>query len=155
MLRYLKIAVTVLSLTACLLLVALWVRSDLRDDVVIAPVVGSDERLILHSVRGFLVIDVLARPPYLPFPPNITEIEFQSTPPAKRVGVPSLWIPRVLPFSYQLWLPLWIPAVAFAAAGIVPWCVPERWWPRRFSLRTLLIVTTLAALLLGILAASS
>jgi hypothetical protein len=155
MLKYLRIAVSALSLIACTLLIALWVRSGWRDDVVIAPVIGSDERLILHSVRSFLVIDVLSWPPYIPLPPDITKFEHQTQPAAKRVGVPTLWLPCLLTYPYQLWLPLWIPAVAFAAAGALTWLVTESWWPRRFSLRTLLIATTLAAVLLGIMAVSN
>ena len=118
-----------------------------------SPVVGSDERLILHNVGGFLVIDVLSRPPYIPFPPDITQMEHQTQPAAKRVGVPTLLLPRLLPYTYQLWMPLWILALAFAAVGVLNWFVPEKWWPRRFSLRTLLIATTLVAVVLGLVVA--
>ena len=152
MIKYLRKAVTAVCFTACALLIALWMRSAWRDDVVIAPVVGSDERLILHSIGGFLVIDMLSSPLYNSLPPDITKFEHQTQPAARRVGVPTLWLPCLQ--SYQLWLPLWIPGVAIAAIGVLNWFVPESWWPRRFSLRTLLIATTLIAFALGLFAVS-
>lgn len=41
----------------------------------------------------------------------------------------------------------WLPALIFAALAIVPWLRQLRW---RFTLRTLLIATTLVAALLGL-----
>jgi hypothetical protein len=155
MLRYVRIAVMLLCLAACVLLVALWVRSGWRDDVVVAPVIGGEERLIVHSIGGFVVVNIVGRPPFIPLPPDVTELEFQTQPAAERVGVPALWLPRFFRSAYQLWLPLWIPAVAFAVAGVFTWCAPDRWWPRRFSLRTLLAATAVAAVLLSIIAASA
>ena len=47
--------------------------------------------------------------------------------------------------EYDLLLPHWFLAVAATTLAAVPWIA----WPRRFSLRTLLITTTLVAILLG------
>lgn len=52
------------------------------------------------------------------------------------------------PDSYSLVVPLWILAVASAATTAIPWL------PLRFSLRTLLIVTTLLAVGLSLVAYS-
>jgi len=47
---------------------------------------------------------------------------------------------------YTLWVSYWIVCFLFSAFGIAPWIQ----WSKRFRLRTLLIATTLAALLLGL-----
>ena len=47
----------------------------------------------------------------------------------------------------QIIVPHWFVAGIFAAFAFVPW-LP--WWSTRFSLRTLLIVTTLVAVVLGL-----
>jgi hypothetical protein len=60
MLRYLRIAVTALSLTACALLIALWVRSHYRLDVVRGQALGAGVQfvstkgcLVCYATRGF------------------------------------------------------------------------------------------------------
>ena len=45
-------------------------------------------------------------------------------------------------------VPYWIPAIIFAAAPAALW-IP---WSKRFSLRTVLIATTLVAVVLGLIA---
>jgi len=47
-------------------------------------------------------------------------------------------------------MPFWVPVLVTAALATVPWFH----WSKRFSLRTLLIATTLVAVVLGIIAAS-
>src|SRR5687767_11386334 len=53
MLKYLRIAVTALSLTACVLLIALWVRSYWWMDNVWGPVTET-KRLVTGSITGWL-----------------------------------------------------------------------------------------------------
>jgi hypothetical protein len=45
-------------------------------------------------------------------------------------------------------IPFWLPTVLAVASSAAPW-LP--WWSKRFSLRTLLIVMTLVALVLGLI----
>jgi len=45
-------------------------------------------------------------------------------------------------------MPLWLPSLGAAIMAILPWI---RYWNWQFSLRTLLIVTTLVAVGLGLL----
>ena len=52
---------------------------------------------------------------------------------------------RVSPDGLVFRMPIWAPAVTLAFVASMPWLSP------RFSLRTLLIATTLVALLLGVL----
>jgi hypothetical protein len=126
-LKYLRIAVTALSLMACVLLIALWVRSyqDAWPRISI--------NIIYHDGDYFPGHGVLRRfsdPP--PPPPTITVVRkewFDFT----VAGIPYL-------------------ALVFGAVvtGSIPWFLP-----RRFSLRTLLIAMTLVAVLLGIIAVLS
>ena len=46
-------------------------------------------------------------------------------------------------------VPIWLLAVVAASTGVIPWIR----WSNRFSLRTLLIVTTLVAVVLGLIVA--
>jgi hypothetical protein len=45
-------------------------------------------------------------------------------------------------------IPIWLPVSLFSVAGVLPWIGPSY---RRFGLRTLLIVTTLVAMGLGLI----
>ena len=51
------------------------------------------------------------------------------------------------PLGSSICLPGWIAILLFSAIAAVPWL---RYFPRRFSLRTLLIATTVIAVLLGV-----
>ncbi len=53
MLRCLRIAVTALCLTACVLLIALWVRTLFAQDIISGPI-GSGRTLVIGSVNGTL-----------------------------------------------------------------------------------------------------
>jgi hypothetical protein len=58
------------------------------------------------------------------------------------------WVPRVRPDTMIVWVgPHWYFAITFAAIAALPWLA---WLPYRFSLRTLLIATTLVAVVLGV-----
>jgi hypothetical protein len=56
-------------------------------------------------------------------------------------------------FASEGWLggPIWIPTVILGSIAAAPW-LP---WSNRFSLRTLLIATTLVAVVLGVIVWSS
>ena len=143
MLKYLRIAVTVLSLTACVLISALWVRSYWWNDTVFG-VIGS-ERLQLTSNCADLQLFVCPKAMFT-VPPKWDYMRFIATPiPSKkreRIVARRLNAPlQGIELSGRHYL-----AVAFAAllAG-VPWIG----WSTRFSLRTLLIATTLVAVALA------
>jgi hypothetical protein len=130
MLKYLRIAITALSLTACVLFVALWVRSYRSGDRIYPK--GSDFNVGFVSNHGRIVIHRFANPSFLPFdyPPGPGEWEFI--------------------VSHRLLVTVTGIIAAVGAVVAVPW-LP---WPHRFSLRTLLIATTLVAVALGIVNAS-
>src|SRR3954471_20686925 len=52
------------------------------------------------------------------------------------------------PFDLYMAMPHWLPILLLATSGVVPWI---RWINWRFSLRSLLIVTTLVAIVLGLI----
>jgi hypothetical protein len=142
MLHKLRIAFTSVCGIVCLLLIVLWVRSQ-----------SNTEKLFLQydATRGLRVIVGAGR--------------IQIEPSAER-----LWIETSTGFSTSTWIepthsrlndepttfdfatlsfdaaksaPLWCPVLSLAASAAIPWL---RW---RFSLRTLLIATTLVAFVLG------
>jgi hypothetical protein len=140
MLKDLRIAVTALSLTACALLIALWVRSmysrDLASlgDVTVASMPG---RIILYTLpNGGGPWRLEDHPKYAAVLEAVA-------------GVP-IAFGNVSAGSYVT-APYWFLVVVSAAIGaLLQWRHPYR-----FTVRTLLIATTLVALGLGIIAVSS
>jgi hypothetical protein len=59
--------------------------------------------------------------------------------------------PRAPTQDATLFIPLWFPTLFLAITGVFPWIQ----WSKRFSLRTLLIATTLVAVALGLIVALS
>lgn len=143
MLRYLRIAVTTLSLTACVLLIALWVRSYWRLDILEKRT--GVQALQISSVNGRIATAHLDR----------TQIGKSYL--AVVAGDAADWRKGgVLGFAYYedgfvmaFIAPHWLPALLSAALAVIPWI--SRSW--RFSLRTLLIATTLVAVALGLIVA--
>jgi hypothetical protein len=145
MLKYLRIAVTVLSLTACVLLVALWVRSYWRTDYAWGWVATNHTfHLISREGRWCFAVDqddetdfdkpIGIRFGYIFLPPVIE--------PTGRLGFGGSW------FDVRHWsliAPHWFLVLFFAAATATHW-LP---WYNRFSLRTLLIATTMVAVGMG------
>jgi hypothetical protein len=146
MLRYVRIAVTALSLTACVLLIALWVRSYRVNEVIALPVGGTKyhaQSLLGRMVFGRASNSVTFRQP-------VTE--------SLRRG--AFKKDNIFGFGYfrarfgdlvSITIPHWFLVANLAALSILPW-IPRSVW--RFSLRTLLIVTALIALVLGAIAVS-
>ena len=148
MLGYLRIAVTVLSLTAGVLLIALWVRSQNWQD-----------RLIRHSttyieVRSYHSQTTVEIAPGESPQAISTSWELKSRLADHFWRPTSTAHPRLAALGvswgfkdgmYYLFLPHWLLVLLTATLAVVPWI---KW---RFSLRTLLIATTLVAVVLGII----
>jgi hypothetical protein len=148
----LRIAFSAACLIACLLLIALWVRGYSSEDYVYFPLT-SDRMITIHSTANRLTTSTysLARVQNSPvwrsgvilkgwgrmkFPGQ------QSNPSPNRMfsagtDFNSAWI-RV---------PYWFPLLPCVAAAAIPWLGHSR---LRFSLRTLFVATTLAAIVLGL-----
>ena len=145
MFKYLQIAVTVLSLTACVLLVALWVRSYYRepDWFVRAFGIAWDS----HDGGWSLVY-----PEDFAVGPN-AETDWVSYLMPKSEPVPIVW--TVDSYGLRFWgsWSIWIVQISYAYPVVFFGTLASAPWLRlSFSLRTLLIVTTLIAVALGMIA---
>jgi hypothetical protein len=151
MLKYLRIAVTALSLTACVLLVALWVRSHNWREGIDGAVVS--HQVMITSLEGRLRLAV-ARDDYwpgtafyfsrLPKDASTGWTQHPSTTLGFQGGISKDWV--------TVGMPHWFLILVIGAAAVVaaPWV--KRPW--RFSLRTLLIATTLVAVGLSLVVIS-
>jgi hypothetical protein len=146
MLKYLRIAVTALSLTACMLLVALWMQSYTWTDLVFGSKANSPIEVAAWSQQGQLGFTSTT---YVSEIPHINEFGVRSE--------TDFILPRgkFLGFGYYyqkthvfLMAPYWFAILTTIGLAAAPWI---KW---RFSLRTLLIATTLVAVGLGIIVAA-
>jgi hypothetical protein len=187
MFKYLRIAMSALSLAVCVLLVALWARSYYACDRMSGRVAGRAS-IILVSYTGRLSAVAIEGKhlkwnfprwdsgPILPtttFPPSDRQIDWVTTnvvwPTRTTKGFG--WIYRSMylnrPNGEIGWdsrglsgrsqgaissggiMPHWFAFMSFAFLAAVPWIR----WSKSFSLRTLLIATTLVAVALGVVVA--
>ena len=158
--RKLRIAWSVVWGLAAVLLVVLWVRSYWRMDVVDLPdnrmtypgpswswiIEASSYRGKLTWMGGLLVtknvVWTWSNPPEIKDgsvrpPPTVLGFRYKETA-AKTSQRPS---------EYIFVVPYYFPFFLTSSLSLAPWL---RYVPRRFSLRTLLITTTLVAVVLGI-----
>jgi hypothetical protein len=148
-LKYLRIAVTALSLMACVLISAFWVRSTRWHDLVGGPIIGK-HNFQLDSITG----RVRVAWEYHDQPDNriITDSYDMSAHKMPLTSLRPTWKYGFGKFpnhtSLYLNVPHWLAIFLFAAAATLPWVGLSK----RFSLRTLLIATTLIAVGLGIVA---
>jgi hypothetical protein len=147
MLHYLRIAVTALSLTASVLLIALWLRSYWWHDTLWIRL--TTNRISgMTSVAGSLGIGVGSN-----VFPEIADRRFLLI---GRATDPFSPKPGWLDFRYirhsdanmEVRVPHWITVLFATTLAAAPWLL------YRFSLRTLLIATTLVAVVLGIVVAA-
>jgi hypothetical protein len=139
MLHYLRIAAIALCLTACVLLIAMWVRSYWRTDMWQGVI--SSASATVGSIRGRIGVRIEK----LNSTPRYPALRFRS--------LPSEWIrlPKnkvILHRSDDLFAivaPHGLLVLLFATLASIPWI------KRRFTLRTLLIATTLVAVVLGLI----
>jgi hypothetical protein len=143
--RKLRIAWSVGWGLASVLLIVLWVRSYWLRDAINCPIPGG---LDLGSMCGRISVShYLDSPEDSRWARNWSWSSFQvkSTPPELRAA-PS-WHYGSSRFGTYITFPIWFAVIIFAAFGVTPWVR----WGRRFSLRTLLIATTIIAVVLGLI----
>jgi hypothetical protein len=159
--RKLRIAWSVGCAIACVLLIVLWIHSYRYQDYY-AGWVSKSRSVSSLSENGWFEVgstrfDIykmdeseVGQLPAWEATSNLVEVDPIFGPP---VGRPHKW--RWASFnsrnkSYlQVWIPCWFPVVITAVVGGLPWLSKAR----RFSLRTLLIATTLVAVVLGLIVA--
>src|SRR5688500_133070 len=139
--RYIRIAVTALSLTACVFLVALWVRSYWWHDIVACGITSKDAIRIDSTNGGLSLIHVSLHG----FPATFEKWDVASIWSPSQGLFPIGFAESYAGFSikftdgFSLSVPYWFLVPLFAALGTLTYTSKLR----RFSLRTLLIATTL------------
>jgi hypothetical protein len=149
--RKLRIAFSVACGIACLLLIVLWVRSYSQADMLRGPV-SQSRQIGFSSALGVLLLqwrhDPSAREAIRGWRlQHISMVKMeQLRARAKARGAPMLGAVKKWGLSdHAVRTPHWFPVVLSGALGAAPWL---RW---RFSLRSLLIAMTVAAVLLGLI----
>jgi hypothetical protein len=145
--RKLRIAWSVLSASACVLLMVLWVRSYWYCDTIEGS--GPSPAMFdFATVNGNAVF--LGVPDFQ----SVFSVSTWSVVSESIVGVqvefPAIWLPRYtcLPnMMSELQVPCWMVVLLIGGLCIAPWIRRST----RFSLRTLLIATTLVAMVLGLI----
>ncbi len=140
LIRWLRVAVSAVCVVVCALLIALWVRSYQTNGVIIG-----DHWNFVDSFRGFVNINS-GRGSLLAdrtrFDPSFNGWNTHDPLSSAFLGF-GIYTDRQ---SLSVMTPHWLPVLLFAAFAYVPWFP----WSTRFSLRTMLIVTTVFAAVLGV-----
>jgi hypothetical protein len=141
--RNLRIAWSVVCGLACVLLVVLSVRSNYRIDQIILPV-NQSAYIGFGSVPNAFMVGLT----------NVRPTETWGSGPAAEwlanlddEDLPWSAAPKFRIIDGCIMLPYWFVTLLSAAFGIAPWIR----LPTRFSLRTMLIATTLIAVVLGLI----
>jgi hypothetical protein len=157
MLRYLRIVVTALRLTACALLIALWLRSHWYWDQLYNPI-SNKHLVIVESASGRVILVITAAVPGSPWVWHLShELRGEYWGGPLRAWQETNRHKGIVGFAYYAtpWnttyrAPYWFLVLLFALLGVIPWLRSSK----RFSLRTLLIATTLVAIGLGLIAST-
>jgi hypothetical protein len=157
-LHYLRIAFSATCLIACVLLIALWVRSYWTEESLnhfnfpegrIHRIVSTYGTLRLHYATNTLLVA----------PGRISQwratsqwhdnrkLTAEKTEIIRKSNSQQFRWTNRRPSSLTVKAPYWLVTLLIAASGVAPWI---RW---RFSLRALLIATTLVAMVLGLIVA--
>jgi hypothetical protein len=161
--RFLRIAVTALCLTACVLLVALWVRSHrYRDSLDLYG--GGSRMLRVVSWEGVVLfapwVFGSGSKPEAGFSHSalsnaqLEALHAQVGRPPKKKWHAWKYSKHNYPggsTERDLFLPHWFLVAVVGSIGAIPWIINAR----RYSLRTLLITTTLVAVVLGMIISTS
>ena len=160
--RKLRIAWSVACAIACVLLIVLWVRSTWQGEARLFKW-SEKQRFAVMSLLGEVGVAYVRDADNVGIDPS-RKLDWEENPYYPYSGINRTAYPHITgrnpPFKarfrwgsprwYQgLWYvgaPYWFLTIATASIAIVPWIRPSR----RFSLRTLLIVTTLIAVVLGL-----
>ena len=143
MLRYLRIAVSVLSLVACMLLIALWARSNTWADSVSGGFIPQ-RAFSVWSERGVIRFTYIHTPSQIQWRFR-TAVAYLSRSGFSRYYY--FWPPPQITYHVQAAVPYGLPVIL---TGILAAVFGIR-RPFQFSLRTLLIAMTIIAVWLGLI----
>lgn len=152
-LRYLRIAFSAGCGTACLLLIAVSVRSYSTEDVISGGRPGVSRCMQAVSGKGKFKLHFYKASPRnaywewrsMPYASRLPDNGPYSTPAG--TPTPSFSL-NVSGGSFATTIPYWFLVLISGSLSAAPWVR----WSNRFSLRTLLIVMTLIAALFGVIA---
>ena len=148
--RKLRIAFSTTCLIACVLLIVLWIRSYWWLDGAIGPM-SPTKTLVLGSSSGRFSVRIDDRFSRRWQFDHHSLVEFEKLMNRLRRSSVSFRFPIFGFTGNDFFLAHWFVIIPIAVLGIVssrPWIRQLHW---RFSLRTLLIATTLAAVVLGLI----
>jgi hypothetical protein len=165
MLKHLRIAFTALSLTVCVLLIVLWLRSYSFVDICGLTFAGQ-ARTNFVSKNGRIWLIILDYKTYVWAVGKTREWDIRSEPVSKQYQIwttdddlindtgapklPGLYLKRFPNGYYRAIVPHRYFVLLAALLSAAPWV---HWSRCRFGLRTLLIATTFVAIALGVIAA--
>jgi hypothetical protein len=145
--RKLRIAWSVFGSLACVLLIVLWVRSYSWIDGASMPITGSRHVVVYSSTGRLSFRSAPYGKPNGPF--NVWWVVHDSIAKEREAMTRANIKPDRQyfgPSRYGFLLPHAFVAAIAAIVAALPWLR----WPKRFTLRTLLIATTLIAVVLGL-----
>jgi hypothetical protein len=144
-LRKLRIAWSVVCGVACVLLIVLWVRSSNRFDDLAFLYNKSQGMVSLQTEPGSLCLtwqnangDTFSEEYYS----HIFNTQIRNTPSDRSRSIAG----KFLVINSAVAIPFWFLCFISISLAAIPWIH----WSHRFTLRTLLIATTLIALVLGL-----
>ena len=145
-LRYLRIAFSATCLIACVLLIVLWVRSYWRNDIIgyRGPSITTSAASEFGSL-SFSRIYQTGESVWFTYLEPVDRDESDYSPIALLFMFG--YVHRAPNNSLGIYFPHWAPALLAAILAGIPWATVLR----RFSLRTLLIATTIIAVVLGLI----
>lgn len=146
MLRRLRFAASVLFAVVCMSLIALWVRSYYYLDDLSEPI-SRARGIQLTSVEGQVRVSINKLNPAVAIrwsDWDLFSVESKSGYAQSEVESTKWGFVFAAMDYWAIWAPHWFLVLISASAACLPWI------PRRFSLRTMLLATTLAAVVLGL-----
>jgi hypothetical protein len=145
--RYLRIAFSATCLIACVLLIALWVRSYGRAEMIESDLNNPTTNNSIRSSFGQLTFahkSEIHSTPTIWFAVSVSTDVVADSPKFDFVSYKGTPRDRYSWPVFVVYVPHWFAVLLVAASATLPWIS----W--RFSLRTLLIATTLIAVVLGL-----
>jgi hypothetical protein len=143
--RKLRIAFSATCGIACVLLMALCVRSYTWCDVVFCP---TTRPILANAVSGVIQLNLLPKSIGTGWGPGWGWKRFPPDKLGRGLANRPSWQWPTDPTTTVINFPTWSVMLPFAATAVLPWIRHFKW---RFSLRTLLIATTVVALVLGLI----
>jgi hypothetical protein len=144
MLRKLRTSFSAICAVACLLLIALWIRSFWQVDTISGPALPKLKCGMISS-QGRIIIVWSSQSPFPSKWELVTQEVKEGRPFFRQFENMFGFAVVSLSSEQEIILPHWFLVAITATCAVAPWLK----WSRQFSLRTLLIGMTLVAAVLG------